>query len=42
VMSLDITQRHDLTVPKLSQRRLSRRAAHNPLLPVTNARSAAA
>src|ERR1700728_2737408 len=30
VMSLDITQCHDLTVPKLSQRPLSRRAAHDP------------
>jgi hypothetical protein len=36
VMSLDITQRHDLTVPKLSQRPLSRRAARDPKLPPTS------
>jgi hypothetical protein len=31
VMSLDITQCHDLSVPKLPQRPLSRRATHDPL-----------
>jgi hypothetical protein len=31
VMSFDITQCHDLTVPKLSQRLRSRRAAHDSL-----------
>jgi|SRR5580658_9494842 hypothetical protein len=35
-LALDITQCHDLTVPKLSQHPLSRRAAHDPRLTVAN------
>ena len=38
VMSRDITQCHDLTVPKLSQRPLSRRAAHDPIGDITRTR----
>jgi hypothetical protein len=42
VMSLDITQCHDLTVPKLSQRSLLRRAAPNDPNPVPDERRAIA
>jgi hypothetical protein len=41
VMSLDITQCHDLTVPKLSKSPLSQRAAHDPELTITRVRNGA-